>query len=131
MISRKFINALNTITVISVLMILFDYLYLSSFSKHFSKVFKSIQGSEMKVKLLSAAGVYILMVFTVYYYGFVRKLSAVDMGLLGALIYGIYEWTNHATIDAWPYWMIALDTVWGGLLFFMVSSSTKIILSRI
>ena len=131
MIPRKFINAINTITVIAVLMIIYDYAYLTSFSKHFSKVFETIQGSEMKVKLLSAGWVYVLMVFAVYYFGFVRKLSAIDMGLLGALIYGIYEWTNHATLDAWPYWMIALDTVWGGLLFFAVYSTTKFIISKI
>jgi uncharacterized membrane protein len=129
--SSIIMREINTITVIAGLAVIFDYFYLSSFSKQFAKVFKEIQGAEMEVVLMSAAWVYLLMVFVIYYFGFVRKLSAIDMGILGVAIYGIYEWTNHATIKDWPYWMVAVDSLWGGILFYSVFSLSKLIMSKV
>ena len=37
--------------------------------------------------------------------------------LLGLVIYGVYEGTNYAIIDGWKPWAVALDTIWGGILF--------------
>lgn len=122
---------LKTITIISAFTLLLDYLYLSSFSTHFGKVFKEIQGSKINLVITSTIFVYVLMIFTMYYFGFVKKLSSYEIGILGAVIYGIYEGTNHATLKQWPIWMVVIDTLWGGLLFFSVVSLTKLLLSII
>lgn len=128
---KEFMKELKTITMISGITLLLDYVYLSSFSKQFGRVFKEIQGSKMNVVITSAICVYTLMIFTVYYFGFVKKLSNYEIGILGFVIYGIYEGTNHATLKDWPLWMVVVDTLWGGLLFFGVVSLTKLLLTVI
>lgn len=122
---------LKTITIISAFTLLLDYMYLSSFSTQFGKVFKEIQGSKINLVITSTIFVYVLMIFTMYYFGFVKKLSSYEIGIIGAVIYGIYEGTNHATLKQWPIWMVVIDTLWGGLLFFSVVSLTKLLLAII
>lgn len=126
-----FMNELKTIIMISGITLLLDYVYLSSFSKQFGIVFKEIQGSKLNVRLISALCVYTFIIFTVYYFGFVKKLSNYEIGILGFVIYGIYEGTNHATLKNWPLWMVVIDTLWGGLFFFSVNSLTKLLLTLI
>lgn len=124
-IKQKTMNEINIITIIAGTMIVLDYVYLNSFSKYFKKVFKEIQGQDMEVKLPSAAAVYVIMVFALYYFGFVVKLKDFEMALLGFVIYSVYEFTNHATINTWPLWMVAVDSIWGATLFFIVFKLTK------
>ena len=45
------------------------------------------------------------------------RLTVGQMALLGATVYGVYELTNHATLDKWPIWMVVVDTLWGAALF--------------
>ena len=97
-IKQKTMNEINILTIIAGTMIVLDYVYLNSFSKYFKKVFKEIQGQDMEVKLPSAAAVYVIMVFALYYFGFVVKLKDFEMALLGFVIYSVYEFTNHANI---------------------------------
>ncbi|MFU8882942.1 MAG: DUF2177 family protein [Rhodobacterales bacterium] len=37
-------------------------------------------------------------------------------GLLGAMAYGTYEFTNYATLKDWHWQMVALDLTWGTVL---------------
>ena len=46
------------------------------------------------------------------------------MFVLGFIIYGIYELTNHATIKNWPLFMVFIDTLWGGVLFALTTIIT-------
>lgn len=36
--------------------------------------------------------------------------------LIGVMCYGTYEFTNLATLRAWSWEQVAIDTVWGGVL---------------
>ena len=124
-IKQKTMNEINIITIIAGTMLVLDYVYLNLYSKYFKKVFKEIQCQDMKVKLPSAAAVYIIMVFALYYFGFVVKIKDFEMALLGFIIYSVYEFTNYATINAWPLWMTIVDSIWGAILFFIVFKITK------
>jgi len=42
-------------------------------------------------------------------------------GLVGLLTYGVYNFTNLATLSRYPLWLARLDTTWGGTLFTLVS----------
>lgn len=44
--------------------------------------------------------------------------------LLGALVYGVFEFTNKAIFKKWEYMTVALDTLWGGILFGLVTHAT-------
>ena len=110
---------------ISILVLLIDSIYLSSLNKYFKKVFKEIQGSPLKINYTGAALCYILIILSIYYFGFVKNFSHMDMFLLGFFIYGIYEFTNYATFNKWPVFMTITDTIWGGLLYLITFSILK------
>jgi uncharacterized membrane protein len=41
------------------------------------------------------------------------------------IIYGVYETTNYAIIKKWSPYAIVLDTVWGGILYTLVTYFTR------
>ena len=111
------LQLLKTLFFISTIVLALDGIYLSSWSNYFSKVFKEIQGSKLELRIPSAAACYVFIVFSIYYFGFVLNIGLLNMFILGFIIYGIYELTNHATIKKWPLFMVFVDTLWGGLLY--------------
>ena len=111
------LKLIKIIVLISVTVLMLDYIYLSSLSNYFSKVFKKIQGSELKLYIPSAVLCYIFIVYSIYHFGFVLNIGVENMFILGLMIYGIYELTNYATIKHWPLYMVLVDTLWGGILY--------------
>ena len=42
-------------------------------------------------------------------------LSAALWGFIfGVITYGVYDWTNYATLESWPIKMTIVDMFWGG-----------------
>ena len=108
---------LKTVLLIALVLLPLDYLYLSSFSGYFSKVFKNIQGQKLELYIPGAILCYIIIILSIYYFGFIKNMTYSELFLLGFVIYGIYETTNYATFKNWPVFMIFLDTFWGGILY--------------
>ena len=106
---------------IAFIMLCLDSIYLSLVSNHFGVLMNKIQGSELKVKLLPAICCYLFLIFSIYYFIFQKKNSDLDSFYLGLLIYGVYEMTNMAIITGWTWNTVFLDTIWGGILFFLTS----------
>lgn len=53
------------------------------------------------------------------------KKSAFLLGaLFGAILYGVYDFTNHATLANWPFRMVVVDVIWGACLCGAVSVIT-------
>jgi uncharacterized membrane protein len=108
---------MNKIILIGIILLCLDYLYLSMVKDNYQKMMINIQGSKMKVKLVSAAICYILMTFALYYFIIKENKSIFDAFLLGVVIYGIYDSTNYATINNWSPKLAIIDTLWGGVLY--------------
>jgi len=82
----------------------------------FARLFRSIQGSDMQVRVVSAVACYVLLIFGLYYFIVSRRRPVFEAFLLGLVIYGVYETTNYATFKKWTPLMMGLDTIWGGTL---------------
>lgn len=64
------------------------------------------------VYLLLAAGVVILVLARAR-----SPLDALTYGaFLGLVIYGVYDFTNYATLRDWPLTLVLVDVAWGGVL---------------
>jgi uncharacterized membrane protein len=113
----ELIGITKKILTISVVALLLDYLYLSSHQSYFNKVFRKIQGDDIKLNLIGAGVCYLFIVLSIFYFGFVKGLGLLDMFILGIFIYGIYELTNFAVFKHWPLYMVLVDTLWGGILY--------------
>lgn len=102
------------------LIIFIDYIYLSSTSKHFSNQIQIIQNDKLKLKMLPAILCYICIYFSLKLFIIDQNKSPEMAFLLGFLTYGIFEFTNQAIFKKWQIKSVIIDTIWGGILYFLV-----------
>ena len=115
---------LKNILLSSILLIIFDIFYLTIMGKFFNKLVKKIQGKKIKFRMMGAIICYIFLIFGINYFILNRNKSPFEAALLGWVIYGVYEGTNYAIIDNWTQKAVLMDTVWGGVLFYLTTFLT-------
>lgn len=101
----------------TVLLLALDAIYLKSSSSHFNKVVKSIQGSDLKLRLTPAIACYLVMAFAINYFIIKDKRPVMDAFLLGFVIYAVFDFTNMAIFNKWNFMTSLMDMTWGGVLF--------------
>ncbi len=112
------------IFVAGVIMLLLDFVYLSSLSKTYSDQVAAIQRTVMNLKMEGAALCYLFLIFGLYYFILKDNKSPFDAFLLGLVIYGVYETTTYAIFKKWPLNLVIIDTLWGGTLFALTTLLT-------
>lgn len=114
------VRALVTLAVL-------DAIYLSTYGKNFSNMMIKIQGSPIKLKIPPTVVVYLLIfgAWTYFIYNVRHRYSLKENVLRGFILgfttYGIYDFTNAATIDNWNLKNAVVDTLWGGTLYALVT----------
>jgi uncharacterized membrane protein len=112
----------NILFLISaILFVVIDFLYLNLIKNYFANQVKIVQGSPLKVNLLGTLLCYIFLIFGINYFIISSKKTAYDAFLLGLIIYGVFETTNYALFSKWSILTVIMDTLWGGILFFIVT----------
>jgi len=115
------------IALYGLLIIFIDYIYLSQISSSFGKMIKTIQGKEMKVKIMHAIVVYICMIGAWYMFIYREiekhtfKENIIRAGMLGFFIYTIFDFTNLALIDGYRLDLAIIDSVWGATLYMLTT----------
>lgn len=109
------------IIVSSVLILLIDAIFLSMMSGRFNSLIRTIQGSDIKINIISTILCYILMIFSINYFILIPKESILNGFLLGFVIYGIYELTSKAIIRNWRWDIVVIDTLWGATLYGLIT----------
>lgn len=98
-------------------MLLLDAVWLSANAATSRQVMAAIQGRPMEIRYAAAAAVYALMIAGVWYFAVRPAISVADAAVrgagLGALMYGVYDFTNHATITGFPLSYAVRDFAWG------------------
>ena len=111
-------------------MLALDSVYLSNIGGPlFAKMVKGIQKDEMKINIFGAIGSYLLLILVLYKFIIVERKSPSDAFLLGFCIYGVFDFTNIAIFKNYKWMPAMLDTLWGGILFYLVAFVTYKILS--
>lgn len=108
------------IAAIAATMLALDGAWLTTNNAYHRTVFATIQNSPLRVRMMSAALVYVLMVGAVWFFA-VRSsrtwLEATGRGaLIGLAMYGVYDLTNYATLTAYPLTFAVSDMMWGTVL---------------
>ena len=106
--------------LLSFILVIIDSVYLKLVSGFFNKQIKLIQGSKIALNMPSAILCYLFLSLGFYYFLIKRKSSKLDAFLLGLLIYGVYETTNKTIFKDWEWKTVIIDTLWGGILFYLV-----------
>lgn len=99
--------------VLDAIWLLFRYDY------HVSLI-KSIQGMAPKVRPVPALMVYVVIALSLAYFvvepASNQKIAIRNGAILGAAMYGLYDFTNYATFTRWPASMVLIDILWGAVL---------------
>ncbi len=116
---------IGVLTFISaILVVVFDSVYLNLIKGYFGKQIKSVQGEPMKLDVTGALLCYVFLIFGINYFIIRKRASVLDAFLLGLVIYGVFELTNKALFKNWWYTSVFIDTLWGGILFALVTYTT-------
>ena len=86
----------------------------------FSSMIHDIQGSVMKIRHRGVVVAYAAMILLFNTF-ITRESSGWNAFLLGFLTYALFDGTNYALFDAWNPRTAIIDSVWGGLLFWLTS----------
>ena len=113
---------LKQIAAILVLLLVVDAAYISTIYSAFGKMIQRVQGSPLSLNIMGAIVCYAALTGVLYYFIVKPKRPATDAAILGTAIYAVYESTNYATLKSWDYQIATIDTVWGGALFYIVTS---------
>uniref|UniRef100_A0A6C0HSF3 DUF2177 family protein n=1 Tax=viral metagenome TaxID=1070528 RepID=A0A6C0HSF3_9ZZZZ len=93
-----------------------DGLYLYLTQKYTTRVLKI-----KKMNYFAMIICYLFVLFAYYYFVYLPKKSAIYAFILGFTINGIYETTNLTIFENWPVPLVIMDTMWGGILFYLVT----------
>ena len=118
---------IKTILIISIILLILDYIYISIFSKHFKDQIYKVQNKILKMNLNTTIACYILLIFGLYYFIIREKKSVNDAFILGIFVYGVYELTTISLLSDWEWKTVLIDTLWGGILFAAATHLTYII----
>ena len=114
-------NIIFQYLIFSIILILVDSVYLTLSSTFFNKQISSIQKSPLSLKMVSTALCYLFLTIGIFYFAIIKKLSLLETFFLGIFVYGVYETTNHAIFKNWQWTTVIMDTIWGGILFSLVT----------
>lgn len=121
-------NWIKPIFISSILFVLFDVCFLYLNKDNFSMMITKIQRFSMKMNYFSAIACYLFLLFVLYYFILREKKTPFDAFLLGLCIYGVFETTNLAIFKNWEIRLALMDTLWGGILFFLTTYFTYYLL---
>jgi uncharacterized membrane protein len=107
--------------VSAILFVTLDYFYLNSIKEYFDYQVQKVQGSPLKMNLLSAILCYIFLIVGLNYFIIKPRRSVQDAFLLGLVIYVVFETTNKALFTNWYWLTVLIDSLWGGILFATVT----------
>ena len=105
------------ILLISIILVVVDSTYLYSMKNFFNNQIKLVQGTDIQINIYAAILCYIALVYGLYYFIIKDKRPLIDAFIFGIVIYAVYELTTMALLKNWSWKTVALDTLWGGILF--------------
>jgi uncharacterized membrane protein len=103
------------------ILLFIDFIYIFLSRNYFSKQILEIQKYSMKINYFATFLCYMLLIFGLYYFIIKPKRTIIDAFLLGFVIYGVFETTNKALFSKWNWKTVIMDTLWGGILFAIVT----------
>ena len=124
--------------IVIILLVVLDIIWLSVNANQYSKMIKSIQNKEIKLNITYALFTYVLMIASIIFINIpfieskikktdskteIIKKSLLYSGLLGLFIYGIYNGTNLATLENYDINVALKDTLWGFILYTIVTTT--------
>jgi len=100
----------------AILLLAIDSIYLKLIAPIYNMQVKKIQGKEINFRVYSAIIVYIILITGLYYFVIGQNKSTKEGAFFGLVIYGVFDFTNHAILDNYSLSLAIMDTIWGMVL---------------
>jgi uncharacterized membrane protein len=101
------------------ILLLLDTIWISFFLlKPFSAMIQNVQKQPLVLRPIGAIVAYISLFLLAII--FLPKVSNSEAFLLGFLVYCVYDSTNYATLLNWDFTVALFDSLWGGVLFYIL-----------
>ena len=114
----------------AIILVAIEAVYLRVMLPYFDSQVKKIQGKEITPRPYSVVIVYIIIITGLYYFIIGPNKSYKDGAFFGLVIYGIFNFTNHALLDNYSLSLVIIDLIWGmiicGITTLIVNYITKI-----
>tara|TARA_B110000208_G_scaffold83971_1_gene106579 strand:+ start:2353 stop:2760 length:408 start_codon:yes stop_codon:yes gene_type:complete len=102
-----------------IIFIFLDFLWIFYNKKMYNNLAKLIQGEDIYInfnKLISIAVIYFFLLIGLYYFVIDNKTTYSDSIIYGAVVYGVYSFTNYLLFKKYPLRLAIVDTLWGIML---------------
>jgi len=97
----------------AIILVAIEAVYLRLMLPYFNSQIKKIQGKKITPRLYSVVIVYIIIITGLYYFIIGPNKSYKDGAFFGLVIYGIFNFTNHALLDNYSLSLVIIDLIWG------------------
>ena len=115
---------IKTLAIESLVFLALDGFVLSFVFRYwFEKQIKWVQGDSLVMDMVAAIFCYAILIGGLYYFIIRESKPIRDAFLLGLFVYGVYETTNKSILRSWKWQSVAMDTLWGGLLFALTTAA--------
>ena len=112
---------MKNIILLSLLVLLIDGFFLYNIQNLFINQIMKVQNSNIKLKIVGFILSYVFIIIPLYFFIIRKNESLLHAFILGISIYGVYEYTNYALLTNWDFKTTIIDTLWGGILFVLVT----------
>ena len=110
---------------LGIIILLLDAVYLSTFGGQFSAMIKTIQGTDVKMRYMSAIICYMFIIYMLNHFIIETKKNIKDAFILGACTCGVFDTVNYAIFKKYKLHVAVIDTLWGRILFSLATLITR------
>jgi uncharacterized membrane protein len=116
---------MNYLHLISLpIMLILDFTFFFFSKKMFDAQIFQVQKQPLQLNIIGAIACYFFLVFGLFFFIFKDKRSPWIAMILGFVIYGVFETTSYAILEKWKIQTVIIDTLWGGILFYLTAFLT-------
>lgn len=112
---------LSIVAITAAILVALDYAYMTINKQMFVDQIVKIQRTALVGKPEGFVFCYIFIVLGLYYFIIRQHRPPFEAFLLGLFVYGVFELTNYSLFKKWSINMVIMDTLWGGVLFFITT----------
>jgi uncharacterized membrane protein len=124
------------ISIVTFLVLTIDFIWIKLVMlDQYNSLIYNVQNKSLSVRFIPTILSYITIILPIILF-VIPKLtqrrrvldSLVYGGIMGFLMYGMFSFTNYALIQDWSLTVVLLDTIWGAILYSIVSLLTSYLL---
>ena len=115
-----------SLLISAIAFVIIDSIYLNLMKDYFYNQVKNVQNSPLKLNFSATLICYLFLITGLNYFIIQPNKTPSDAFLLGIVIYVVYETTNLALLTNWSLMTAVVDTLWGGILFFLATVITNL-----